>query len=139
MNQKPNHRCRICGAEYYACNDCASRLKAQYGGEPWRAVADTPSHYQIYVILVHFVRKEISAAEALQQFNHIGIGDMDTFLPNYRSLIQRVIAEAEAAEQERTNSEPSAEQAATEYSQEMSKPKPRSRKKVAKATELIDE
>lgn len=129
MNKKPNHRCRICGTEYYACNDCASRLKAQYGGEPWRAIADVPAHYQIYVILVHFVRKEISAAEALQQLNHVGIGDMDTFLPNYRSLIQRVITEAEAAEQERTNSEPSAEQAATEYAQEMSKPKPRSRKR----------
>ena len=138
MSKKPNHRCRICGTEYYACNDCASRLKAQYGEESWRAVADTPVHYQIYVILVHFVRKEISATEALQQLNHVGIGDMDTFLLNYQSLIQRVIAEAEAAEQEHTNSEPSAEQAATEYAQEMSKPKPRSRKKVAKATELID-
>lgn len=139
MNKKPNHRCRICGTEYYACNDCASRLKSQYGGEPWRTIADTPSHYQIYVILVHFVRKEISATEALQQLNHIGIGDMDTFVPNYRSLIQRVIAEAKAAEQERANSEPSAEQAATEDSQEASKPRPRARKKAAKATESIDE
>ena len=139
MNKKPNHRCRICGAEYYACNDCASRLKAQYGGESWRAVADTPSHYQIYVILVHFVRKEISAAEALQQLNHIGIGDMDTFLPNYRSLIQQVIAEAEAAEQEHTNSEPGAEQAAADDAQEAPKPKSKPRKKAAKAVEPIDE
>lgn len=139
MNKKPNHRCRICGTEYYACNDCASRLKAQYGGEPWRAVADIPSHYQIYVILVHFVRKEISATEALQQLNHVGIGDMDTFLPNYRSLIQRVITEAEAAEQEHDSSEPSAEQAAADDVQEAPKPKPRARKKAAKTTESIDE
>lgn len=139
MNKKPNHRCRICGTEYYACNDCASRLKAQYGGEPWRAIADVPAHYQIYVILVHFVRKEISATEALQQLNHVGIGDMDTFLPNYRSLIQRVITEAEAAEQEHDSSEPSAEQAAADDVQEAPKPKSRSRKKAAKATESIDE
>lgn len=139
MNKKPNHRCRICGTEYYACNDCASRLKAQYGGEPWRAIADVPAHYQIYVILVHFVRKEISAAEALQQLNHVGIGDMDTFLPNYRSLIQRVITEAEAAEQERTNFEIGAEPEKADDTSAVSKPKPRARKKAAKATESIDE
>lgn len=139
MNKKPNHRCRICGTEYYACNDCASRLKAQYGGESWRAVADIPSHYQIYVILVHFVRKEISATDALQQLNHIGIGDMDTFLPNYRSLIQQVIAEAETAEQERTNSKIGAEPEKADDTSAVSKPKPRARKKAAKATESIDE
>lgn len=45
MAQKPNHKCVICGAAYYACNDCDKHRS-------WRAVACTPECYQTYLAFI---------------------------------------------------------------------------------------
>lgn len=40
-DRTPNHRCKTCGEEYYACNDC-DKLNS------WRAVACCIDHYVAY-------------------------------------------------------------------------------------------
>lgn len=138
MNKKPNHRCRICGVEYYACNDCASQIRANYGAEPWRAIAESPVHYQIYITLVLFARNELSAVEALQQLNHIGIDDLDTFLPSYQSLIRKIIADVTGKNEVASSLEASSG-SELGAKKKISSPKSRSAKKVAPSADTIDE
>lgn len=54
---KPNHRCKACGKEYFACRIC-DKTKA------WRSVACSPECYQKYVDMVIEARtkgKEINS------------------------------------------------------------------------------
>ena len=62
----PNHICKICGAAYYACNQCDQR-------HTWRSVCDTPEHYQIYQVLIMFSRDMISRDEAANMLTTLGV------------------------------------------------------------------
>ena len=64
--QKNNHICKICGAEYYACDGCDTR-------KTWRSFCDLPEHYQVYQILLMYSRKMISADEATETLEANGI------------------------------------------------------------------
>ena len=52
MANKPNHICKNCGVEYYACNDC-DRINS------WRLVACSSECYQKYINAVLIARGEI--------------------------------------------------------------------------------
>ena len=66
MSKKPNHTCRICGVQYYACSKC-DKLKN------WRAFCDTPEHYQVFQILLMYARGMIDAGEAAMQLSTLGV------------------------------------------------------------------
>lgn len=51
MEKKPNHICRTCGKEYYACNSCDKR-------RTWRAVACSPECWHKYSELVNSERSK---------------------------------------------------------------------------------
>lgn len=50
---KPNHVCRVCGKEYYACDTCDEKTVFH-----WRSVACSTECFIKYVELVEESRKE---------------------------------------------------------------------------------
>lgn len=54
--QKPNHICRVCGKQYYACLSCD---KINH----WKSVACCPEHYVKYVDLVTKERNKVESVE----------------------------------------------------------------------------
>lgn len=63
---KPNHTCQICGAKYYACDKC---LKSGH----WKIYCESPSCYQVYIIIAEYQNELITKDEAIDMFEHIGI------------------------------------------------------------------
>ena len=55
-----NHECIICGNGYYACNKC-DKINS------WRRYVDTPSCYQLYLILKYIFPE----AEAYYNCDHV--------------------------------------------------------------------
>ena len=91
MDHKPNHRCRVCGKEYYACISCADRQRQQYGIDPWRSIADTTTHYQIYILMIRYTRHEETAWEIRQQLERLDLSDLETFPPQNQALIREIL------------------------------------------------
>ena len=61
-----NHECIICGNGYYACNKC-DKINS------WRRYVDTPSCYQLYLIIEEYMHEVISKVEARKLLANIGI------------------------------------------------------------------
>lgn len=82
----PNHTCKICGAQYYACNDC-DKLRN------WRSMCDTPKHYQIYQVLIMYSRDLVSREEAASMLDHLGVtpDTIGNFLPDKIAEIQKIL------------------------------------------------
>lgn len=99
MEKKPNRRCRVCGTWYYACESCADKQRRTYGLEPWRAVAESPVHYQIYMLLISYTRQEETAWAVKQQMERLDLSDLETFTPQNQELIREIL-NAENPEQE---------------------------------------
>lgn len=72
-------KCLICGKEYEACVNCS-----KYGG--WRAVADTPEHYQIYSI-IQDMRLGASPKELKEQFAQISKEATQSMMPEIRDVL----------------------------------------------------
>lgn len=92
MDNKPNRKCRICGAAYHACMDCAARQRARYGVEPWRAIAESPLHYQVYSLLIDYTRKAQPVSEIKIELQRLHLTDVDTYLPENRKLVEEILA-----------------------------------------------
>lgn len=86
MAEKINHWCIICGKGYHACDAC-DKVRTF---TPWRKLADTPEHYQIYLVLKQYKNKVISKAEAKTMLNNIGLADMDSFKDGVNKLIAEI-------------------------------------------------
>lgn len=110
MDNKPNRKCRICGAAYHACMDCAARQRAKYGIEPWRAIAESPLHYQVYSLLIDYTRKTQPVSEIKTELQRLHLQDVDTYLPENRKLVEEILAyqepESKTSEEESQPAKP---------------------------------
>lgn len=120
MDNKPNRKCRICGAAYHACMDCAARQRAKYGIEPWRAIAESPLHYQVYSLLIDYTRKTQPVSEIKTELQRLHLQDVDTYLPENRKLVEEILAyqepETPAPETEQQSAKPAKTRKATKAS-----------------------
>lgn len=81
--------CQICGNEYNYCFKCKKL-------DSWRAVADVPDCYSIYVILRDYREGVLTIKEATNKFAKIGItinSDFSKFLPAITRDIKTIISE----------------------------------------------
>jgi hypothetical protein len=78
----------ICGKEYTLCPRCPPKN----GEEPyaaWRHTADTPKHYQLFIIVNEHSAGILSTESAIEQLDTIGWKDMsDEVLPVIREYIE---------------------------------------------------
>ena len=56
---KPNHKCRACGLEYYACDSCDKKIS-----KTWRTACCTEDHYKAYWAMWQYCNGDITKAEA---------------------------------------------------------------------------
>lgn len=70
FDKKPNHTCKACGAQYWACDACDAKKFVS-----WRAVACCPEHYQAYLVLWEYGNKKIDKERAASFLKEIGAED----------------------------------------------------------------
>ena len=83
-----NRSCWVCGKTYSYCPHCQS-----IGS--WKAIACSPTHYQIYMILTEYRGGVISKEEATAQFTNIGIDEeeLNTILDSVARDIKQIITD----------------------------------------------
>lgn len=81
-----NHECVICGNEYYACNKC-DKINS------WRRYVDTPSCYQLFLIIEEYMHEVISKAEARKLLANIGITFKTLKKEDYKESVYNVLAD----------------------------------------------
>lgn len=89
MSEKINHWCIICGKGYYACDAC-SRIK---NFTPWRTLADSAPHFQIYMIIRDYNNKKLSRQEARDALLKTDLSDMDSFKESARTALSEILKE----------------------------------------------
>ena len=82
-----NHKCIICGVEYQACNKCDKAIS-------WRAICDTPGHYQIYLALHEYNVGRIKMADAKRIIERCITGktEISTFNESVKAKIKQIFA-----------------------------------------------
>ena len=92
MADKPNRHCPVCGVHYHVCKSCGDR-------GTWRSICDTPTHYQVYMTTVQYVRKEINKETAMEYLRNIGVSleSADRFTPNTKAIITEILSEEATA------------------------------------------
>ena len=81
-----NHECIICGNGYYACNKC-DKINS------WRRYVDTPSCYQLYLIIEEYMHEVISKVEARKLLANIGITSETLKKKDYKESVYNVLAD----------------------------------------------
>jgi hypothetical protein len=81
-----NHECVICGNGYYACNKCDKT-------NSWRRYVDTPSCYQLFLIIEEYMHEVISKAEARKLLANIGITFKTLKKEDYKESVYNVLAD----------------------------------------------
>lgn len=81
-----NHECVICGNGYYACNKC-DKINS------WRRYVDTPSCYQLFLIIEEYMHEVISKAEARKLLANIGITFKTSKKEDYKESVYNVLAD----------------------------------------------
>lgn len=66
MQNNINHRCKVCGTGYYACNDCNKT-------EGWKVACCCPEHYQIYTALVFYSRGNTTKEQTAAYLKSLGV------------------------------------------------------------------
>jgi len=56
---KPNHKCRACGLEYYACDSCDKKIS-----KTWRTTCCTEEHYNAYWAMWQYCNGDITKEQA---------------------------------------------------------------------------
>lgn len=87
MDTKFNTSCQICGKKYNYCSKCK-----ELAG--YRAVADSPECYQIYMVLRQYLEDIITESEATNMFSDIGItanSDLSHLLPSVARDVKAII------------------------------------------------
>lgn len=89
--RKPNHTCKVCGKAYYACNAC-DQMRS------WRAMCDTPEHYQIYQTLILYTRRMIDKFEAASMLDSVGVDleQLGNFTPSTADLMWEILQTEDA-------------------------------------------
>lgn len=87
MNKKLNHKCKVCGAQYHACNDCDKNSK---GVLSWRSLCDTEQHYKIYQIILWYCRGTIDESEAREMLNKCDLSDKGNYTESTLQLLDKI-------------------------------------------------
>jgi len=87
MAIRPNHICRICGLQYYACDSCDQKI-----GIFWRGITCSLRHSEVYKTLIAFRDGQINKEEAAKLMREIGLtqGEINTFVPNIKEKINNI-------------------------------------------------
>ena len=88
-----NHTCILCGAGYYACDDC-SKIKSYTA---WRTVCCSQRHYLIYLVLKSYQKGLTDAEGAQAELADFGIlpGQPSYgFVPGAEKLINEIFIKA---------------------------------------------
>jgi hypothetical protein len=89
MNLKPNHWCRICDKQFWACDSCDKKL-----GIFWRQTACSEKHGTLYSILIDYRDGQISKDEAKKQVLATGVtkDEINTFIPQIKDKINNILS-----------------------------------------------
>lgn len=88
MEQKLNHKCDICGKEYYFCPDCGNAKSFT----PWRTIVDSIEHYKIFLIIKDYTNKYIDVKEAKRLLNNQDLSELDTFRDEIKNVINDILS-----------------------------------------------
>lgn len=80
--------CRICGKQYKVCSHCETMRNRT----PWRIIADTATHYQIWVIIQQYKKGIINRETARQMFSQVSITEEEIqgFIPAVQEIIKEI-------------------------------------------------
>ena len=88
MAENINAYCSICGKGYHICNSCAEQKTFR----PWRSITDTIEHYKIYMA-IHGYTVSKNKEDAKAELSTCDLGDMDSFTPDIKKVISKIMAE----------------------------------------------
>lgn len=91
LTKQPNHKCVICGVDYYACNQC----DVLNGVGSWHKFCESQEHYKIYQVLQWYKASLISSAEAKEQLHKCDLENLNNFRVDVQHLIHGIIDEPE--------------------------------------------
>lgn len=92
MSEKINHWCVICGRGYHACDACNKTTNYT----PWRSLADSQEHFQIFMILRDYNNKRIGKSEAKKLLSGMDLSGMDSFKAGARTVLEEILKETPA-------------------------------------------
>lgn len=84
--KKPNHKCKVCGEDYYYCKSCET--KGQF--TTWRTMCDTEEHYKIYQVILWYCREIIDEKEAREMLSKCDLSGTETFTESIQQLLDKI-------------------------------------------------
>ncbi len=85
-------KCWVCGAEHDYCPVCGQT-------QGWKFVADTPEHYQIYMVMKEYEANAITkdkAAETLEKSAGINAkSDLSWMIPAVAKVVRSIVEDTE--------------------------------------------
>ena len=86
--KKINAYCAICGQGYHICQSC----KEHKTFRSWRTVVDSMEHYKIF-LAIHGYTVSKNLEEAKSELQNCDLSDLETFKPEIKSIIQKIVSE----------------------------------------------
>lgn len=87
--EKNNSTCAICGKGYYMCRSCKDQLRLS----PWKIHTDTSEHFKIFQIVRGYSIGLYTKNEAKAKFENIDLSNLETFLPEVKSVIKTILSD----------------------------------------------
>ena len=88
--QNINAYCSICGKGYHLCRACMEQKTFR----PWRTIADSAAHYQIYMA-IHGYTVTKDKKTARDELEKCDLSDSENFRPGIKAAIHRILSETE--------------------------------------------
>lgn len=88
MSENLNATCAICGTKYHMCETCKNIRSFQ----PWRTVADTLSHYMIYLVLSEYT-KTGNKEKAREELLECDLTGLESFDKDIKKVIKELLKE----------------------------------------------
>ena len=92
-DKKNNATCSICGKGYYLCQSCKDYMNLS----PWKIHTDTSEHYKIFMIVRGYSIGLYNKSEAKDKLEKVDLSDLENFLPDVKSIINKILTEEKAA------------------------------------------